>query len=160
MRLPRVRFTVRRMTAWVVAVALLLTALRIMVSALPHVRQCWKLAAGEERLSQAYRRAASRYRTCVQTVPCSASEYCYNACVGHANALGAGHPAGSDEDRARAAAAHRHAALDHERAADLHAARARLYRQAAFRLSQPLPTWTPNEQAAADVFERYQCDTF
>ena len=90
MRLPRVRFTVRRMIASVVIVALLLAALRIVVSALPHVRQCWKLAAGEERLSQAYRRAASRYRTCVQTVPCSASEYCDNACLGHANALGAG----------------------------------------------------------------------
>ena len=58
MRLPRVRFTVRRMIASVVIVALLLAALRIVVSALPHVRQCWKLAAGEERLSQAYRRAA------------------------------------------------------------------------------------------------------
>ena len=160
MHLPRVRFTVWRMMASVLAVAVLLAALRIVVSALPHVRQCWKLAAGEERLSQAYRRAASRYRACVQSVPCVASEYCYNACLGHANALGAGHPAGSDEDRARAAAAHRRAAEDHESAAELHAAKARLYRQAAFRLSQPLPTWTPNEQAAADVFERYQCDTF
>ena len=158
MRLPRVRFTVRRMMVVVVAMALLFAALRAFVDSLPHVRRCWELATREERISQAYRRAASLYRTCVRAVPCSASEYCYNACLDHTGTPGTGHPAASDERRARAAAEHRRAAEDHEHAAELHAARARLYRQAAFRFWRPLPDRTVDEEAAADVFDRYRCD--
>jgi hypothetical protein len=145
----------------VLAVALLLTALRFAANALPHVRQCWELAAREEQRSQAYRAAAARYRSCVQSVPCSAAEYCYNACLTHASARSAGHPVGSDPERARAAAAqHRRAADDHERVAALHAAMARLYRRAMFRFSEPQPDWMANEEAAARLLEPYRCDSF
>jgi hypothetical protein len=60
----------------------------------------------------------------------------------------------------RAADQHRRAAEDHERAAELHAARGRLYRRAAFHWSQTLPSWTADEENAADVFARYRCDTY
>jgi hypothetical protein len=160
MRFLRVRFTVRRLMGFVVAVALLLAAHRVVVSSLPHVRRCWELAAVEDGLAALYRRAASKYPACAKAVPCSPAEYCYNACLTHADARGAGYPGGSDQYRARAADDHRRAAEDHERAAELRAARARLYRRAAFRWSQPLPTWTAAEEAAADVFARYPCDNF
>lgn len=90
MWLPRVRFTMRKMMLAVVAVALLLAAVRVVVRSLPHARRCWELAAGEEGMSRGYLLAASRYRTCVRTVPCSPSDYCYNACLGHTNKPGAG----------------------------------------------------------------------
>jgi hypothetical protein len=137
------------------AIALLLAALRIAIGFYPHVRQCWELAASQERLSQAYRREAARYRACVVTMPCSASEYCYNACLGHL----ARQPAASVEDRARVAEEHRRAAEDHERAAVQHAVMARLYRRAAFHWSQPLPPAKPGF-GAGTVFDRYRCDTF
>jgi ATP-dependent RNA circularization protein (DNA/RNA ligase family) len=52
MRLPRVRFTVRRMMGLVAAAALLLAAQRVVVLGFPHVRRCWQLAAKEERISR------------------------------------------------------------------------------------------------------------
>jgi hypothetical protein len=159
MWLPRPQFTVRRIMVAVGAVALLLATFRLAVDYLPHIRRCWDLAANEELISRAYWRAASGYRNCIQTVPCAPSDYCFNACLKHASAHSAGQTSAFDGDRTPAANQHRLAAEDHEHAAELHAARARLYRRAAFRLSRPLPIWTAAEQAAADVFDRYRCDS-
>jgi hypothetical protein len=163
MKIPRVRFTVRRMMAVVLAVALLLAGFRDVVRSFPHVRRCWQLAAEEERLSGAYRRAACRYRTCVQALPCSASEYCGNFCLDHVSSPAAkrwGYPMPTAKDRARAEDAHLRAAEDHERAADAHAARAGRYRRAMFCFSEPLPSWTADEESVANAFARYPCDQY
>jgi hypothetical protein len=160
MKFVRIRFTLWRLMVVVMAAALLLAAVRFVVITLPHVLHCRSLALREELLSRGYRHAAAQYRNCARTVPCAATEYCYNACLDHASAPRRGFPTASEQALARSDAAHRRAIEDHERAAALHASMARRYRHAMFQPSQPLPGWTPEERMAADVFEVYRCDIY
>jgi hypothetical protein len=144
----------------VAVVAATLAAGRFLVESLPHVRECWKRAAAEEGRSQALRREAARYRACVLGVPCSASEYCNNACMPHVDSRRKTQTAASEAARRRAADEHRRAAEDYERAAERHTTKARLFRRAAFDWSQPVPTPAVNDAADEALFDRYRCDVF
>jgi hypothetical protein len=157
MRNPR--FTVRRIMIVVGAVALLLAGYRAVLDHLPHIQECWRLAAYEEQKSQGCSRAAQNYRKCLRAVPCQPSEYCWNACLTHNSSSGQTNPPPSADRKTLADSEHQAAVEAYEKAADAHAERAKLYRRAAFRFDEPLPSWTTNDEPAMSVSSRYQCDT-
>jgi hypothetical protein len=157
MRKPR--FTVRRIMAVVGAVALLLTGYRMVLAHLPHIRECWRLAAYEEQKSQGCRKVAQNYRKCLRRVPCQSSEYCWNACLAHNSSTGQTNPPPSADRQTLADSQHQAAVETYEKAADAHAERGRLYRRAAFRFEEPLPSWPMNDDPAMNASARYQCDT-
>lgn len=66
--------------------------------------------------------------------------------------------AGANRLQLRADAEHRQAAEDFDRAADLHAARARAYRRAAFLFGQRVPIPTAYDRAIAELMDRWPCD--
>src|SRR4051812_33440317 len=96
------RFTVRRLMIAIGLAASLLWAGRFIAIHLPHARECWRLASYENKISEAYRRSAAKYRACIRAVPCTDPEYCYNACLKHVNAPGGGRPIPSYAERAQA----------------------------------------------------------
>jgi hypothetical protein len=157
MRKPR--FTVRRIMAAVGAVALLLAGYRFVSDHLPHIRECWRLAAYEEQKSQVCRKAAQNYRKCLRAVPCQPSEYCWNACLTHNSSAGQTKPPTSAVRQTLADSKHQAAIQAYEKAADAHAERAKLYRRAAFRFNDPLPSWPTNDDPFISVSDRYRCDT-
>ena len=62
--------------------------IRMVLDHLPHIRECWRLAAYEEQKSQGCHRAAQNYRKCLRAVPCQPSEYSWNACLTHNSSAG------------------------------------------------------------------------
>jgi hypothetical protein len=156
----RTRLTLSRAMLAVAVIAATIATARVLVESLPRVRRCRMLAAAEEARSQALRREAARYRACILAVPCSAGEYCNNACMPHVDSRPAWRTAATDAARERAADEHRRAAEDFERAGDRHAAKARLFRRALFHWSQPLPIPAINDGSDEALFNRYRCDVF